>query len=409
MKGDVWTGKPYTPRDLASLEKEPFFTATWAACTPDTAKDFSAAAYFFGRELNETLKVPIGLINNSVGGSPVESWTSREALKADPRLRPVLEGDWLQMLNYGWVRSSAAQSLSPWAAAAKKAKESGAPVPPRPRHVFEPTFLYDKELKPLAPAAFRGVIWYQGESNDADGYAYARKFKAMIGCWRALWGRDFPFLFVQLPNFGEDIQNRPRVTYNARGWALTREAQRQALSLPNTGMAVAIDIGDSKTIHPTDKQDVGHRLALLARSRVYGEKVVGSPVYRSMKIDNGRIVLSFSDTGGGLVAKKGILPSFVIAGADRHFVVGDAVIEGDTVVVRSDKVPNPAAVRYGWAYNPECLLYNKAGLPVAPFRTDDWPLPETFWHTDPPQPRQSQSETLITDNPEWTRPMPPQK
>ncbi|MEI6070473.1 MAG: sialate O-acetylesterase [Verrucomicrobiae bacterium] len=410
MKGATWTGKPYTKEETERLlGNEPFFTATWAASSPESAKEFSAVGYFFGRELNETQKVPVGLINNAVGGSPSESWTSREALSADPQLRPVLEGDWLDLINYDWCRNSAKQSLAPWYEEAAKAKAQGAAIPQRPGHVFAPTFLYEKDLLPLAPMAFRGVIWYQGESNDRDGFAYAKKFQTMIQCWRKLWGRDFPFLFVQLPDFGKDIQDRPRITYNERSWALVRESQRAALALPATGMAVAVGLGEPNNIHPTNKQDVGHRLALLARQQVYGEKVVTSPMYQSMKIDGDRIILSFSNVGNGLLAQDGILPSFVIAGTDKKFYLAEAAIEGETVVVRSDKVPAPVAVRYGWAANPECDLYNKpvaparTGLPAAPFRTDDWALPTRFWRTDPDDKPADYNNTLILDNPQWTR------
>lgn len=410
MKGVTWTGKPYTKEETARLlGNEPFFTATWAVTSPESAKEFSAVGYFFGRELNEYQKVPVGLINNAVGGSPSESWTSREALTNDPQLRPVLDGDWLEMLGYDWCRSSARQSLAPWLDEVAKAKAQASALPPCPGHVFAPTFLYQKNLLPLAPMAMRGVIWYQGESNDRDGFAYAKKFKTMIQCWRKLWGREFPFLFVQLPDYGQDIQQRPRITYNERSWALVRESQRAALALPATGMAVAVGLGDPYNIHPTNKQDVGHRLAQLARQQVYGEKVVTSPMYQSMQIDGDRIILSFSNVGDGLVAMDGILPSFVIAGADKKFFLAEASIAGDTVVVRSDQVPAPVAVRYGWASNPECNLYNKPvaparrGLPAAPFRTDDWQLPTRFWHTDPDDKPANYNDSLILDNPQWTR------
>ena len=410
MKGATWTGKPYTKDETARLlGNEPFFTATWAVCSPESAKEFSAVGYFFGRELHETQKVPVGLINNAVGGSPSESWTSRAALAADPLLRPVLDGDWLAMIGYDWCRNSAKQSLAPWLAEVAKAKAQGSALPPFPGHVFAPTFLYQKNLLPLAPLALRGVIWYQGESNDRDGFAYAKKFQTMIQCWRHLWGREFPFLFVQLPDYGQDIQQHPRITYNERSWALVRESQRAALALPATGMAVAVGLGDPYNIHPTNKQDVGHRLALIARQQVYGEKVVCSPMYQSMKIDGDRIILNFSNVGDGLVAKDGILPSFVIAGADKKFHAAEAAIVGATVVVRSEKVPAPVAVRYGWASNPECNLYNKPvaparfGLPAAPFRTDDWPLPTRFWRTDPDDKPANYNDTIVMDNPQWTR------
>jgi len=415
MKGATWTDRPYSKEETELLlSQQPFFKASWSVCSPESAKDFSAVGYFFGRELQEKLNVPVGLINNAVGGSPVESWTSREALKADPQLRPVVDGNWLELLTGEWCRASAAKSLRPWRDEVAKAKAEGTPPPQFPGHVFEPAFLYEKELVPLAPFAFRGVIWYQGESNDRDGFAYAKKFQTMIASWRKLWGGEFPFLFVQLPEFGQDVQDRPRITYNERSWALIRESQRKALELPATGMAVAMGLGDSadpNNIHPPNKQDVGHRLALLARQQVYGEKIVsGDPLYQSMKIDGDRIILSFSNVGEGLVARNGILPSFVIAGADKKFLPAKAEIVGDTVEVRSEKVPAPLAVRYGWAHNPECDLYNKPeapariGLPAAPFRTDDWDLPVRFWANEPENIPLDYVGTMVLDNPQWTRP-----
>jgi sialate O-acetylesterase len=193
----------------------------------------------------------------------------------------------------------------------------------------------------------------------------------MITNWRSDWGRgDFQFLFVQLANF---MATKPEPGDSA--WAELREAQLMTLALPNTGMAVIIDIGEAGDIHPRNKQDVGKRLALWALAKTYGRDIVYSgPIYKSMKVESGKVILSFDHVGGGLVARGGEpLKGFSVAGADRKFVWADAKIEGSTVVVGSDKVPEPAAVRYAWADNPVCNLYNKEGLPASPFRTDDWP------------------------------------
>ncbi len=396
MKGITWTGKPYTQEQMEALKNGPFFEATWTACVPETAKEFSAVAYYFGCELSKKLNVPIGLVCNAVGGSPAEAWTSREALASDPDLSPILEGDWFDKLNYTWCRRSARQSLQPWFEAVEKAKADSTAPPPQPGHVFAPAFLYDNLLKPLAPFAFQGVIWYQGESNDRDGLAYAKKFSTLIKSWRQLWQRDMPFIFVQLPNFGGLTSDGVRRLHYHKGmsWALIREAQRATLSLPNTAMAVTIDLGERQNIHPKNKRDVGRRLALLARKRVYGEEVLAEgPTLDSMTIDGDKAVLKFTNIGGGLAPQYGYLDAFSIAGDDQVFHPATAMLQGhytalgrDTVVVSSQAVKNPVAVRYGWTHNPECTLYNgKPGkawppyLPASPFRTDDWPLPSQFY------------------------------
>ncbi|MGE5295300.1 MAG: sialate O-acetylesterase [Solirubrobacterales bacterium] len=233
-----------------------------------------------------------------------------------------------------------------------------------------PTVLYNGMIAPLIPFAIRGAIWYQGESNADRAYQYRRLFPDMIADWRRNWDiKGFPFLFVQLANF---MAEKPEPADSA--WAELREAQCMTLSRKNTGMATIIDIGDAADIHPKNKQDVGKRLALWALAKTYEKDVVYSgPLYRSMKARDGKIVLQFDCVGDGLVAKGGPLKGFAIAGTDRKFVWADAVIEGKTVVVSSDKVSKPVAVRYAWADNPACNLYNAADLPASPFRTDDWP------------------------------------
>ncbi len=245
------------------------------------------------------------------------------------------------------------------------------PQPPRwANNPNIPTVLYNGMISPLIPFAIQGAIWYQGESNAARAYQYRELFPLMITNWRQDWKTgEFPFLFVQLANFmavdAEPVES---------AWAELREAQLMTLKLANTGMAVIIDIGEAADIHPRNKQDVGRRLGLWALARTYGRRVIYSgPLYKSMKVEGNKIVLSFDHLGGGLVAKDGGLKGFAVAGADRKFVWADARIEGRTVVVSSDKVAEPAAVRYGWANNPVCNLYNTEGLPASPFRTDDWP------------------------------------
>ena len=227
-------------------------------------------------------------------------------------------------------------------------------------------------IAPLIPYAIQGVIWYQGESNADRAYQYRKLFPAMIQNWRNAWKHsDFPFLFVQLANW---LETKPEPVESA--WAELREAQLMTLTLPKTAMAVAIDIGDAADIHPKNKQEVGRRLALAAQSIAYGKEVVYSgPIYASMTTEGNQVRLRFMPhTADGLVAKGGEpLKGFAIAGQDHKFVWADARIDGDTVVVWSDQVPHPLAVRYAWADNPVCNLYNKAGLPASPFRTDEWP------------------------------------
>jgi sialate O-acetylesterase len=231
--------------------------------------------------------------------------------------------------------------------------------------------LFNGMIYPLLPYAIQGVIWYQGESNASRAYQYRTLFKTMILDWRNHWQQgDFPFLFVQLANFME-VKPEPEDAE----WAELREAQAMALELPNTGMAVAIDIGDAKDIHPGNKQDVGRRLALNARHLVYGEDInYSGPMYKSMAKEDNIIRLSFGHTDGGLMVKNGQKPmGFAIAGKNREFKWAEAKIEGNSVLVWHDEIPDPVAVRYAWASNPRCNLYNGAGLPAAPFRTDSWP------------------------------------
>jgi len=234
-----------------------------------------------------------------------------------------------------------------------------------------PTWLHNAMIRPVIPFAIRGVIWYQGESNSGRAYQYRSLFPALINDWRRLWGQgNFPFVYVQIANFRK---TSPEPAESA--WAELREAQLMTLSLPNTAMAVAIDIGEADDIHPKNKQEVGRRLALGALNIAYHKDIVHSgPIYESMTVEEGRIRLRFTQTGSGLTARTGeSLRGFDIAGEDKRFVRARAVIMGDEVVVCSDEVSNPVAVRYAWANNPDCNLYNREGLPASPFRTDDWP------------------------------------
>ena len=489
-------------------------SGSWTRANPKTVLDFSAVAYFFARELYDRYKVPIGLINASLGGSPAESWMSEDALKSFPahyqeaqrfkdstlirsielddskRIQawyrllgerdeghagwpttwydPVLStSDWSNMNIPGYWRDTELGPVNgvvwfrkkfdvPSAIAGKQAKLNlgrivdadsvfingvfvgttsyqypprrydvppnllkegentivvrvinsaghggfvldkpyeivagnviidlkgewkfrlGAVMDPLASQTFirwKPLGLYNAMLAPLLEYRIKGAVWYQGESNARRPLEYRDLFPALIRNWRSAWKQgDFPFLFVQLPNFME-----PKRQPAGSDWALLRESQMRTLSLPNTGMAVTIDIGEWNDIHPLKKRDVGERLALVAQSVAYGDEGVVSsgPVCQSMRIEGNRIILTFSHMGGGLsVNGGGDLRQFAIAGADKQFVWAQATIEGNEVIVWSDTIEHPVAVRYAWADNPEgANLYNSEGLPASPFRTDDW-------------------------------------
>ncbi len=510
----------------ASGQPSPDIGSAWHVCGPETVETFSAVAYFFGRELQLELGVPIGLIASSKGGTRIEAWTSREALLADPSGREAVEeyektladsdgrrpregdtepaawerahvpadpGDrglargwasddfddanWREMTvpckwqDHGyrfsgvfWFRRAvevpdawAGRDLIVGLGACDKHDNTyfnGVPVgaigwekhdawcTPRvyrvPGHLVRagrnviatriysymtdggligpssamriqvaddststpiplagawrfqvehdfgqvqvpaqpygpgnpntPHILYDNMIAPLVPLALRGVIWYQGESNAAGPARYRTLFPAMIADWRRAFDQaTLPFLFVQLCNHGEPVKEPVQ-----DGWAGLREAQLHTLRVPGTGMAVTIDIGEAKDIHPRNKQDVGRRLARVALAQLYGwPDVPTGPLYRSHQIDGSAIRVTFDCVGGGLDATGGLLQGFAIAGDDGAFVHAEAEISGDEVIVRSRDVPRPVAVRYAWANNPAgCNLYNREGLPASPFRTD---------------------------------------
>jgi sialate O-acetylesterase len=351
----------------------------WLVCTPETVKEFSAVGYYFGRRVHEVLGVPVGLINSSWGGTPAEAWTSRPSLESKAQLQPIL-ARWDDLVaNYATARADYDKSLAEWEKAAAAAKANGQSEPKRPTeplgpdHPHRASGLYNGMIHPLIPYGVGGAIWYQGESNAGRAYQYRTLFPTMIEDWRKNWGRgDFPFLFVQLANF---MQWKPDPSEGS-AWAELREAQTKTLALPNTGMAVIIDLGEADDIHPTNKQDVGSRLAQSAWKVAFGmdNAVDQGPMYHSMRVDGATIRVKLTDTDGGLIALGGgPVQGFAIAGPDRKFYWADARIEGDEVIVSSPGVSSPVAVRYAWADNPRCNLYNGAGLPACPFRTDDWP------------------------------------
>ena len=365
----------------ASLEPQTDVAAQWVVCTPQTLASggwngFSGVGYYFGREIHQQLNTPVGLIQDAWGGSPAEAFVSTPTLAADPDLRIVLDHYSDALRDFPAARQKYQQQLAAWEKTAAAARASNAQPTTQPRSPRDPResngspgLLYNGMIAPLIPYAIAGTIWYQGESNSSRAYQYRKLFPTMIQDWRKHWGQgDFPFLFVQLPNFMDAVAQP-----GESDWAELREAQSMTLSLPNTAMAVAIDVGDARDIHPKNKQDVGHRLALAALAQVYGRPVEFSgPVYQSMTVAGNSIRVTFTHAQG-LTAKGDKLAGFALAGADRKFFWADATINGQTILLHSDQVAAPIAVRYGWSANPNCNLYNQAGLPASPFRTDDWP------------------------------------
>jgi len=345
----------------------------WVACSPKTVKGFSAVAYFFGRELYKELKIPIGLINSSWGGTPAESWMSRKALESETDFLPILYWWEEKLEKYPAAKKIYEKQVKTWQALAQKEQSAGRPAPPPPpapngssTDPWMPSGLYNSMIYPITNFGIKGAIWYQGESNADRSYQYRKLFPALITDWRKAWGQgDFPFFFVQLAGFG----------LGGSLWGELREAQLMTLSLPKTGMAVAIDIGDRTDIHPKNKQEVGRRLALNALKVAYNKDIVYSgPIYDKMVVEGKKIRIYFKNVGSGLSVGQGDdeLIGFKVGNSKHRFSTANAVIEKNTVVVWSDDIDDPIAVRYGWADLPKCNLYNKEGLPASPFRTDDF-------------------------------------
>ncbi|HVS34452.1 MAG TPA: sialate O-acetylesterase [Gemmataceae bacterium] len=314
-------------------------SSKWVECGPDTVGGFSGVAYYFGRDLQKALNVPVGLIESNWGGTVAEAWTPRANLEGNPDLKGLVPAE-IKIDN---------QKLNP----------------------NQGTVLFNGMINPLLPFAIKGVIWYQGESNAGRAYQYRTLFPTMIQAWREQWKNpDMPFLFVQLAPYGAN----PKEPGDS-AWAELREAQLMTSEkVKNTDEAVITDVGDEKDIHPKRKEPVGGRLALAALAIAYNEKVVhDGPIYDSVKFDGNKAILSFKSVGKGLEAKDGPLTGFIVCGEDKKFHDAKAEIQGDTVVVTCDQVDKPVAVRYGWTNTPVVNLFNKDGLPASPFRTDSFP------------------------------------
>jgi len=408
----------FTVTKSTSPEPLPDLKGKWEPATPETAKGFSAVAFFYAQEIRRAQNIPVAILHSSWGGTPVETWMSLEGLRRDPAMSKTL-GRWDQALEqYQKIKAdprlAAAYEadLKQWRTEVEKPYSAelkaynadvaaGKAVGPKPKpsrpeplnpdpmgmpgpskRPQTPSIAFNAMIAPLIPYAFRGVIWYQGEQTTPGLETYRQLFPRLIEDWRARWKQgDFPFLFVQLPANGKDAEPVAK-----SGWPFTREAQFLALKLPNTGMAITVDIGDPKQVHPDNKIHVGNRLALVGRKVAYGENLVASgPLYQDFSIEGNAVKLRFRETGDGLAIgqtpwvapgeqpfPQDKLIGFFIAGDDRKWIAAEARIAGDAVVVSSPQVPKPAAVRYLWANSPRGNLYNKNGLPASPFRTDDW-------------------------------------
>jgi sialate O-acetylesterase len=333
--------------NVGTQEPQKDFRGQWVLCSPKTVPGFSAVGYFFGRQLYQTLDVPIGLINDAWGGSACEAWVRRDILAADPKYAPL---------------------LARWATDEKEKAGNKGLMAGNSR----PGNIYNGVLKPTIGYGIRGAIWYQGESNAGRAYQYRDLFPLMIKSWRDEWGQgDFSFYWVQLADF---LKEAPQPGESS--WAELREAQTMTMGrLPKTGEAVIIDAGEGKDIHPKNKQDVAKRLARWALAKDYGIAIpCQSPTYKSMSKQGNKVILKFDHVGPGLSTFDVPEPrGFAIAGPDHKFVKANAKLTGkDTIEVWSDAVSHPASVRYAWADNPVCNVYSANGLPATPFRTDDW-------------------------------------
>lgn len=337
-------------------------TATWTECTPQTAGDFSAVAYFFGREINAREHVPIGLIDSTWGGTPVEAWMSIDRIGSDAGLMPMFAS---------WAHFTADLGEMDLIVAREKREDAAAdqahqPKPDHPWHPdarsWQPANLYNGMIAPLVPYTIKGAIWYQGETNSTPGRApmYTRFFSAMIQDWRTKWSvGNFPFLYVQISNFYSPKED----------WGQLRDQQRRALDVANTAMAVTLDVGDRDNVHPADKQTVGARLALAARAIVYGEPQLeySGPLFRTAAVQGSSMRVWFDHAKDGLTAHGPQLTGFEIAGTDGKFVPAIAKIDGSTVLVEAQSVSHPEAVRYAWQGWTDANLFNKENLPASTF------------------------------------------
>lgn len=363
---------------VASPQPQENVGGKWHVVTPQNVGEFSAVAYFFGRDLYRELKQPVGLIEAAWGGTLIEAWMSLRALRADMDFRPILErlDRHAEMLPDFMSRHE--QQVERWEQMVREAEEEGRELPPEPwvPRVFRvkrfASYLYNGMINPLLPYRLAGVLWYQGESNAVRGEQYRKLLSVMIDDWRKRWEQpQLPFIIVQLANYMTQ-----RTSPNSpSAWAELRESQLLvSRRMPDVGLVVTIDIGEERNIHPKDKQTVGYRAALWALANVYGyeDLVYSGPIFRSFRQQGRRLRLSFRHEGSGLVVHGEKLLGFAVAGENHEFHWAFAEIDGDDVLVWADEVKDPVAVRYGWANNPSANLFNQEGLPASPFRSDNW-------------------------------------
>jgi sialate O-acetylesterase len=356
----------FTVKNAKSIDPLSDVVGEWQVCTPQTVPNFSAVGYLFGRDLNQALKLPVGIVLSAYGASTAEAWVPRDALASDPLLKPML--DKLDAREAYFKAHPGANDAdappAPQTINSRPGRAGALRDPAQDQH--QPTVLYNAMINPIIPYAIRGAIWYQGESvvGGPDGVMlYGHVMNTMVTDWRKLWGEgNFPFYVVQLPG-QQNVSNNP----------LIREQQAKILTLPKTGMAVVLDTSEAHNVHPHNKEPLGERLTDIALANVYGKKIEYSgPVFVSSKVDGSAIRITFTHAAG-LMSKGDKLNWFQIAGADQKFVDADAKIEGSSVIVSSPQVSAPVAVRYAWDNYPDTAnLYNSAGLQAAPFRTDSW-------------------------------------
>jgi sialate O-acetylesterase len=351
------------PNKVAETEEKDF-KAVWKSCTPQTVDSFSAVAYYFARDIYKATGFPVGIINATWGGTPAESWTKKELLEKDTDFNAILDRYNEDVKAYPEKATAYKMALDKYRADTSKQKGAAPLQPMGPTSNKSPYKLYNGMIAPLIPFTLKGIIWYQGENNADRAYQYRRLFPTLIKSWRSDFKNEkLPFYFVQIS---------PHRSQNAE----IREAQLLTYrTVPNTSIVVTTDNGDSLDIHPRNKKLVGERLALWALHHEYGKKNItfSGPLYKSMKKQGSKIEISFDFTDGGLVVKNGEeLTEFAIAGEDQKFVPAKAMIKGDKVIVWSDDIKTPAAVRFAWKNVPKPNLFNKAGLPASPFRTDHW-------------------------------------
>jgi len=348
----------YVPRKPSPVPVEDV-EARWVVCSPESIAEFSAVLYFFGRQMHQDLKVPMGLIHSSWGGTPIASWISGPSLVGNPRLEPFLTYWQNLILQYPVNASRYDQNVQKWEAAGSQGPRPAAPL--GPGHAHEPTTLYNGMIAPLVKYTIKGALWYQGETEAgrAQGQVDGDALMTLVQDWRRAFAvGDFPFYWVQLANYGNAAKNGH--------WMRVQEGQVKATSLRNTGVAVITDIGNPTNIHPTNKQDVGRRLALLAENKG------ASPLYRQFTREGDAFRIWFDHAGRTLKTRgDGPVTGFQIAGSDGKYVPATAKIDGATVLVSSPDIPNPQSVRYAWDYDPAANLINALGLPVSLFRTDE--------------------------------------